>query len=187
MTEILHHLRSLDPVKSWVKYVKQPINWRRSSQPSTVWFVSWNRATPSHHPFLFGIFPYKPTILKTSIYGNPSITIDRSTCTGHEVLRVQLHHQHARTAAEASRASDRCKGTVFCCAAGCTLEFPDISKENPLNTQWLIIILDEKMRNWMKVNAISWGSIPHFHGICLVHLNLLMCLGLWSWRNPTDP
>ena len=33
--------------------------------------VSWNGDTPSHHPFLDGIFHYKPTIFGIPIYGNP--------------------------------------------------------------------------------------------------------------------
>ena len=37
--------------------------------------VSWNRGTPSHHPFIDGIFPYKPSILDTPIIGNPHIML----------------------------------------------------------------------------------------------------------------
>ena len=33
--------------------------------------VSWNRGTPSYHPFEIGIFHYKPSILGYPIYGNP--------------------------------------------------------------------------------------------------------------------
>ena len=36
-------------------------NWERDDQPAN-FEVSWNRGTPSHHPFLDGVFPYKPTI-----------------------------------------------------------------------------------------------------------------------------
>ena len=31
---------------------------------------SWNRGTPSHYPFLDGIFPHKPSIRGYPIYGN---------------------------------------------------------------------------------------------------------------------
>ena len=50
--------------------------------------VSWNRATPSHHPFLDGIFPYKPSILgyppfmETPIYGKSPFFMGKSTIDG---------------------------------------------------------------------------------------------------------
>ena len=43
----------------------------RCGIPTTKIGISWNRGTPSHHPFLLGICPYKPSSYwGTSILGN---------------------------------------------------------------------------------------------------------------------
>ena len=48
-------------------------NWERDDQHANL-EVSWNRGTPSHHPFLDGVFPNKnQPFLDTPIDGNPHI------------------------------------------------------------------------------------------------------------------
>ena len=38
--------------------------------------VSINGGTPSHHPYVNGIFAYKPSILGIPIYGNPQMMMN---------------------------------------------------------------------------------------------------------------
>ena len=60
------------------------VKWTKRDQSMVIYMVaiythmvvSINGGTPSHHPFLDGIFPYEPTILGIPIYGNPHIYND---------------------------------------------------------------------------------------------------------------
>ena len=50
-------------------------SWANSDFVADIWWFP--EIGVPHHPFLDGIVPYKPTILDTSIYGNPHIyTLD---------------------------------------------------------------------------------------------------------------
>ena len=68
----------------------------------TIWAnmeVSWNGGTPSHHPFLDGIFPYKSTsYCGTLILGNPHMInmigwYDWFICESDD-LRIEMLNSH---------------------------------------------------------------------------------------------
>ena len=49
-------------------------NWIAGKNPTLHLVVSWNRATPSSHPFIDGIFHYRPTIVGyPHDYGKPHV------------------------------------------------------------------------------------------------------------------